>query len=92
MTKIEEFVHDDCPSRQDEHVAVWRAQLNPRLSVAVIQYSGENTFTARAMYTSVDDSRAVTTDRHRNRREAAKDAMRLLRTLNLAVLCEKNLI
>ena len=35
--------------------------INPQLSVAVIQYSGESTFTARAMYTSIDRSHAVTT-------------------------------
>ncbi len=61
MTKTEEFLHDVCPSRQDERVAVWRARNQPQLSVAVIQYSGESTFTARAMYTSIDRSHAVTT-------------------------------
>ena len=92
MTRTEQFFRDDDPSRQDASVAVWRAVLSPQLSVAVIKYAEESAFLARAMYLGADGCCGVTTQSHRTRGEAAAEAIRLSRQLQLSILCEKTLV
>jgi hypothetical protein len=78
---LDEFLNAPYPARQDATATVWRADINRHVTLAVIQYAGEKTFCARAAYSDASTSQGITTDRHRTRRTATEEAIRLSRLL-----------
>lgn len=90
MRNVSQFVEDQCPSRQDQFATLWRAQVDAQRSLAVIQYAGEDTYVARAMHLNERTSHGITTRRHRTRREAAREAIRLSQILYLRISSETN--
>ena len=92
MRNLNQFIEDSCPSLQDQSATVWRGFVDPQRSVAVIQYAGEETFVARAMFFDASVSRGITTRQHRTRLIAAREALRLSQILYMHVSSKSNSI
>ena len=91
MATQREFVENTIPSREDADAIVWRLQLGPDRSVAVIRHRAETiglpgSFVATATWLGEFRHSCITTHDHPDRKTAAKAALR--QALHLS--CERN--